>query len=341
MKIAFIADVHLGNHKRQGGPVTASLNERCQKILRVFERSLEHAEEEGCDAVMILGDLFDRHNPLPQLVGATLRRILKAGLPTVMLVGNHDQVSTAPGDHALTPFSAAGYEQITVVDAPRIVTVKSTHETCNVLCAPYQPGAVKKWLPKLMQDYAGKADVLALHLGIYDGDTPAYLRGAEGAIQANALADLCLEHGFQTVLAGDWHDRRLWEFSGGKFATGRKKVVLMQVGALVPTGWNNPGLDGYGTVAFWDTTKRLVSFSALPGPRFVRAPVTKATPNDVYLDELMDMAASKVAASEAAKAARSSTTFLEALAAFVGKMDLPSTVDRKALLSKVKDYVGG
>jgi len=26
----------------------------------------------------------------------------------------------------------------------------------------------------------------------------------------------------------------------------------MQLGALCPTGWDNPGLDGYGTVAFLD-----------------------------------------------------------------------------------------
>lgn len=336
MKIAFIADVHLGNHKRQGGRVTASLNERCQKILHVFEHALQHAEEEECDAMVVLGDLFDRHNPLPQLVAETLRRLLKTGLPTIMLVGNHDQVSTAPGDHALTPFAAAGHEDITVVEAPRVVAIDSSHESSRVLCAPYQPGPVKDWLPQLMQQHANQADVLALHLGIYDDATPSYLRGTEGAVQAQELADLCHTYGFRVVLAGDWHERRTWEFS---YDDGKSPVTLMQVGALVPTGWNNPGMDGYGTVAFWDG-KRL-SFSALPGPRFVTRPPTSATANDVYLDELMDMAASKVAAAEAAKAARSGTTFLEALAAFVDKMDLPESVDRKALLTKVKDYVGG
>lgn len=43
-------------------------------------------------------------------------------------------------------------------------------------------------------------------------------------------------------------------------------LVVMQIGALCPSGFDNPGLHGYGTVAFWDGER--LSWEELPGPRF-------------------------------------------------------------------------
>lgn len=43
-------------------------------------------------------------------------------------------------------------------------------------------------------------------------------------------------------------------------------LVVMQIGALIATGWDNPGLYGYGTVAFWNGER--LSWEELPGPRF-------------------------------------------------------------------------
>jgi hypothetical protein len=44
--------------------------------------------------------------------------------------------------------------------------------------------------------------------------------------------------------------------------------VILQGGALCPTGFDNQGLHGYGTLAFWDTDKHRLSWQEMPGPRF-------------------------------------------------------------------------
>ena len=44
--------------------------------------------------------------------------------------------------------------------------------------------------------------------------------------------------------------------------------VIMQGGALCSTGFDNPGLHGYGTLAFWDTDEHRLSWQEMPGPRF-------------------------------------------------------------------------
>lgn len=43
-------------------------------------------------------------------------------------------------------------------------------------------------------------------------------------------------------------------------------LIVMQGGALNCTGWDNPGLHGYGTAALWDGER--LSWRELPGPRF-------------------------------------------------------------------------
>lgn len=51
-------------------------------------------------------------------------------------------------------------------------------------------------------------------------------------------------------------------------AVQKETMIIMQGGALCATGWDNPGLHGYGTVALWDTDEHRLSWQELPGPRF-------------------------------------------------------------------------
>jgi hypothetical protein len=44
--------------------------------------------------------------------------------------------------------------------------------------------------------------------------------------------------------------------------------MILQGGALCSTGFDNPGLHGYGTLAFWDTDEHRLSWQEMPGPRF-------------------------------------------------------------------------
>ena len=44
------------------------------------------------------------------------------------------------------------------------------------------------------------------------------------------------------------------------------ECIILQGGALNPTGFDNPGLHGYGTAALWDGER--LSWQELPGPRF-------------------------------------------------------------------------
>lgn len=251
-RIAVIADVHLGNHGVFGGARTAGLNRRAQIVADTLDRAVTAALGPlRCDQLVVAGDLFDTTTPAPALIARAqeaLRRI-----PSVVLVGNHDQTSTAPGDHALGPLVPVA----TVVDQPTLLPGLALVPFRR----PSQDEPTRLWVPKVL---AGLGDVsgrlLVLHTGLSDGDTPVYLADSAGAYPVADLVATCAELGIPVAVAGDWHRQRAWSASG---------VQVAQVGALVPTGFDEHGLDGFGGLVVWDSDAGTLETHQIPGLRFV------------------------------------------------------------------------
>ena len=65
--VAFVADVHLWNHRRCGGPVKAGINRRGAQTLNALHYAADLAAGMGAAALFVAGDLFDAVNPPPQL----------------------------------------------------------------------------------------------------------------------------------------------------------------------------------------------------------------------------------------------------------------------------------
>lgn len=265
-RIAFVADVHLGNHRRFGGPLDAGINTRARYVLDALRASVVHAVNAGADRLVVLGDLFDTTRPPPQLISAALdvflgeSEDLEKGV--TILRGNHDMVSDAAGDHALGPL---GYD-CWVVDSPTL-SIQPDHELWLV---PFRPGHASEWLPDALAEVAAQRPasepardvprILCFHLGVADAATPPWLQGAHDSIEVDPLRKMMGEHGITFCFCGNWHDRKVW--------TSQEEQVV-QVGALVPTGFDNPGLS-YGYVALLDTETGEVEWSECPGPRFLK-----------------------------------------------------------------------
>ena len=359
MRVAFLADVHISNFKRHGGPVKSGINRRCRHILDALESAYVRADELGAKAVVILGDLFDTTRPEPQSVAA-VQTVLKH-IPTYILMGNHDLVSTAPGDHCLGPLAPVA----TVVEEDFVLEGYGP----ELLFIPFRPGPAIEWLPERLEHWCGgdrpkykpsPGATLLLHLGLADDKTPVFMRGAHDAVPASMVADLCKQYGFTACLAGNWHSHKVL----------RKRPLVCQVGSLCPTGWDNEGLEGYGAMALWDG-KRL-EMEWIPGPRFLKinVDVDVVIPDDqqVYLqiianneqtggaiemlkgamddgmvvagEVVPDNTEARVAAKKAAMVARSADTLEEALASYVEEMPIPEGITREEVLATVRKYLG-
>ena len=96
MKFLHVADIHLGCRRY-------NLEERTKDFFRAwYEVITAHAIPNKVDFMLIAGDFFDRRNIDPQAMNhaiAGLELLKEAGIPVVVIEGNHDQRD------ALSPYS--------------------------------------------------------------------------------------------------------------------------------------------------------------------------------------------------------------------------------------------
>jgi hypothetical protein len=250
--IACVADVHLGNHKRFGGVKVAGLNDRAHRALDVLEEAASASLAKGAQAFVVLGDLFDTDTPVPQLVTAAadiVSFLSRNSVRVVILKGNHDSASSTPGDHALGPLRWAGAE---IIESPRLLSLAGV----TAACVPFSPGSgLANLTSALTALQPPPGSLLFAHMGIVDQDTAPWLKDSVGAIRLENLQAAMQMHSMAACISGDWHIRKQWG-------------NILQCGALVPTGFDNPGQVGYGTVAMWDGQLHVTE---LPGPRFIKA----------------------------------------------------------------------
>lgn len=354
-RIAFIADVHVGNPSAFGGLVECGVNYRGQLILDSLKQACRAVLDQKCDALVICGDLFDVADPSPQIMAQVMG--ILASLKEVkvhILLGNHDMVSDTPGDHALEPLCFL--PNVKVHERAKILTVADV----EFLAIPFQVGDCREWFPDeigMAVDIKRKARtrILAFHLGVIDENTPAFLSQAHDAIPLQMLQRLIKEAEIDHAFCGNWHSPGRWG-------------NVHQVGALAPTGWDNPGWD-YGRVMILDTEIGNATPVHITGPRFLTATsmdevlVMQVEANRrkcnlflslkgeaaKHLDEVRSMgitaravadtAATREATREAAVAVRKASTLDEALAKYVQAMPLSEGLEREKIKAMASEYL--
>lgn len=362
MRIASVADPHIWNHARYPGDRKLGLNRRAREHLAALEWSVTKADEEGCDVFLVLGDLFDGANPDPRMVAAVQEILSKVN--AIVLLGNHEMFSEAPGDNALAPLNPVAV----IVEQPKLLTLEidGREAPTTLALVPFMPGAAEEWLPETLQTLKPpRGSVLCLHLGISDGDTPGYLQGAHDSVTVDLVSQLMAKHGMVATFAGNWHERQIWAVEAGP---------IVQVGTLCPTGWDNPGWDRYGYMAIWDSETGAGQSISVPGPRFVKVrsetefqavlngPTrpedhlyvewvasdieleaakerVRTTPN-VTGGAVPDKASRQVAATRSAEAALSADTLQESLMGWIEGMDISEDI-QSAVLRRCRVFLTG
>ena len=125
VRILHFADAHIdianyGRHDPESG-----LPVRVMDFIRSLDVIVQAAIDEEVDLVLFAGDAYKDRNPAPTFQREWEKRIMRlsqAGIPTLLLVGNHDLSPSLGRAHALEEFATLEIPQIRVIDKPELLT---------------------------------------------------------------------------------------------------------------------------------------------------------------------------------------------------------------------------
>lgn len=151
MKICTTADWHITS-SRSRIDAESGLNARLVDVSRCAAFVIQDAVERGAQLILHGGDIFDGCRPTPteaHLVCGALLPALKADIPVILLLGNHDMPRNPNEQHALDLLAAL--PGVTIVDQPGIYSVWRGEDnyiverahgepqipTAQIACLPY------------------------------------------------------------------------------------------------------------------------------------------------------------------------------------------------------------
>jgi len=119
------ADAHIdmanyGRHDPQTG-----LPLRVMDFLKSLDTIVDTAIEEKVDLVLFAGDAYKDRSPAPTFQrewGRRIMRLSRAGIPILLLVGNHDLSPALGRAHALESFDTLDVPRVRVLDRPAMLT---------------------------------------------------------------------------------------------------------------------------------------------------------------------------------------------------------------------------
>lgn len=193
MRLIHFADNHLG----------AGVDRREQDILDGFAEAVDRIIALRPDLVINSGDMFHLVRPSNRVIAFASQQLLRlgreAGIPTVVISGNHDAPKQKQIEPVLSIFKE--YENIHVICRSRYERI--TIGDCSISAIPHclTVDILKEELEKIRPDPNAKYNILVLH-------------GVAGGIKEFQMADLAeqkidssyFRRGFDYVALGHYHN---------------------------------------------------------------------------------------------------------------------------------------
>lgn len=209
VRVLFFSDTHLGFDDPQRPRVARRA--RGPDFVASFDRALAHATEARVDLVVHGGDLFHRSAPPPAVVDLAaerLSRVARAGIPVVVVCGNHER-SRLPTSLFFR------HPNLHVIDGPRALSLDVGGARLHVSAFPFvrdvraQFPAIVRALPP---DPRADVNVLLFHQtveGATVGPSNFTFRQGDDVIPRSALP-----RGFDVFWSGHIHRSQVLDTPG-------------------------------------------------------------------------------------------------------------------------------
>lgn len=194
MRVAHTADLHIGF--RSGNRLTQGQNVRELDVAQAVRHAIDGMLTAHPALVVICGDIFDRVVPTPAAINFAFRqvsRLREAGIPVVMLAGNHESPRTTETGSILHLFREIGVD----VATDQTTTFLYPLMDCRVVAVPW--AALGEGIPEPVGPE--RYQVLAVH-GAAEG--LHYASEGQPVIPSSVLES----EAWSYIACGDWHGHK-------------------------------------------------------------------------------------------------------------------------------------
>ncbi|MBD2609645.1 exonuclease subunit SbcD [Scytonema hofmannii FACHB-248] len=141
IKILHLSDIHMGSGFSHGriNPETG-LNTRLEDFVNTLSRCIDRALTDAVDLVIFGGDAFPDATPPPyvqEAFASQFHRLVDANIPTVLLVGNHDQHSQGQGGASLCIYRTLEVRGFVVGDTLTTHRIQTRNGSVQVITLPW------------------------------------------------------------------------------------------------------------------------------------------------------------------------------------------------------------
>ena len=140
MRILHFSDLHIGVENYGRTDPKTGLSTRLGDFLDSLDQVVEFALNEGVDLVLLAGDAYKGRDPTQthqREFAKRLNRLSKAGIPTFLLVGNHDLPAASSRATAVDIFPTLEVANIHVGNSLKTYVVPTPSGPLQVLAVPW------------------------------------------------------------------------------------------------------------------------------------------------------------------------------------------------------------
>ncbi|MGA9530594.1 MAG: exonuclease subunit SbcD [Candidatus Babeliales bacterium] len=214
------ADIHFGVENYGRIDAATGIHSRLLDFDKALSQCIDYALQEEVDFFLFAGDAYKTATPSPtqqRLFVRSFLRLYKAGIPVVIVVGNHDHPLSYGKAHSLALFGDLPVDGFYLIDKPSLIqlttkrgkvqivgipwptrnTLALSHKQHGDKAAEHITQYISRAVGAIIADYAGKLDstvpaVLTGHLtvsnGIFSGSEKRAIYGTDPVILPSQLA---------------------------------------------------------------------------------------------------------------------------------------------------------
>lgn len=134
------ADIHFGMENYGRIDPKTGIHSRLLDFEKALNFCVDYALEQNVDCFLFAGDAYKTAHPTPthqRLFLQCLLRLYKAGIPIVMVVGNHDNPLSFGKTHALEIFGQLPVDGFHVISKPSILNLKTKSGPVQIVGIPW------------------------------------------------------------------------------------------------------------------------------------------------------------------------------------------------------------